>query len=293
MKVTRLLRRIGSKRALWLFMVTVAALTGSCATKSGSDRRSLPGHPEALRRVMMLPICFSGSARADETLTLLDLKSLDQQAGSNLESAVVAAFAAKGIEVVMLGHALCGDEDWDQLDPDVHRLLEDAVIEFRDLIARQQQQIQQKVMTWPFPEPGPRGNKALPHRIESQLGGLVKLEGQEADAIVLWETTAHFESSAARHRRHRWNYTWGAVLTPLALAGAMASRGMAGVEIPIQGSSALVHHSMAIVDARTLQVVGLHTRSFPGRDVRDTNALRGSVHEMLAGFRLTKSGERK
>jgi hypothetical protein len=234
--------------------------------------------PESYRRLLLLPVWLSGSAQADESLTLVDLRELNHVVGSNLTFALMEVFVDKGYHPASSGQPLCGDDEWDKLAPAVRPLLEDTQAEFQELSDQLLYRSQ-----------GKSRRKAVQYRWKSDLAQLCgKLRIEETGAVVLVDTRVHFESPIARKKRVHWNITVG---VPLTVLGAATWFGGGNVDVPYESSPCLTELAVAVVDPRTQELVWLNARAFPSRDARKTSDLRGSVRELLADLPQNKNPE--
>src|SRR5262249_890084 len=189
--------------------------------------KSSLARPESYRRLPLLPVRLSGSAQADESLTLVDLKELNHVVGSNLTFALMEVFVDKGYHPTSSGQPLCDDEDWDKLAPAVRPLLEDTQAEFQELSDQLLDQSQ-----------GKSRRKAVQYRWKSDLSELCgKLGIEETGAVVLVDARVHFESPIARKKRVHWNAMAGGAPTGLLATGIFS--GAEGEPIATESSPRL------------------------------------------------------
>lgn len=253
-----------------------AALMAGCATEpflTKTIKVRMEAHPEDYRRVEILPIWLAGQAKTDASLTPNDLKILSRQVGTNLLTAVSQAITGKGYKVVHACGPLCTREDWEALEAETRRLL----IEVRTNFLELSQEIYANRSNQKF--------NPCEYKADPSVAGLHKRLGLgDADLIVLLDSKALLESPAAQHERHKWNWTGGAILTPLTvgLGVIAAGGGTGGPELPLKFSPCWMSHTILIADARTLEVLFWNEREFPGEDIHNADALKGKIHELVA-----------
>jgi len=248
-----------------------ATLMGGCASEpfvTKTIRARMEARPEDYRRVEILPIWLAGQAKTDASLTTNDLKALSRQMGTNLLAALTQALTDKGYEVVHTCRPLCTREDWEALDADVRRLLSEVRTNFLEL----SQEIYANRPNQKF--------KPCQYKADSSVAGLQKRLGRsEADVLVFLDSKAFLETPGAQHKRNQWNWTGGAILTPLVVGLAIAGAG--GPELPLKSSPCWMAHTILIADARTLEVLFWNERTFSGEDARNAEAVKGKLRELV------------
>lgn len=252
-----------------LILLANGCASAPAVAKVTRDR--MLAHPDDYRRVEVLPIWFKGSAITDGSLSTNDLKVLNYQAGTNLLNALARVFSEKGYDVVEPGSVLCDPAELDAFDSETRELLARVQTNFITLgreICQQRSNRKQK--------PGE-------YMAENSVTELRKKLGLgAADLLVLMESNACFESPDARHKRHKWNWTGGAILTPLYICVALSGAGRNAPDFPLLESPEWIEHAVLILDARTLAVLFCNGRSFRGEDARNPEVLRGKLKDTLA-----------
>jgi hypothetical protein len=255
-----------------LLAATAGLITG-CATNqfvSESIPQRMRAQPDAYRRIGILSFSLTSRAITDGSLTTNDLRVLSRRLGSNFVSALTEAFEDKGYQLARACEPLCTAEDWEELDRETGGLATEA----RRNLTTLSEEIYAN-------HPNVKFNP-IDYRIPASVAALGKKLGQDADVLVLVDSRVYIETPEAQRKRDKWNWTGGAILTPLVVGiGLFAVGGGGGPELPLKYSPAWVAHTILIADARSLEVLFWNSRTFLREDARNTEAMRGKFRELL------------
>jgi hypothetical protein len=289
----------GGTPALLLAIVAALLLTTGCGTTYRTIDPRFAKHPETYGRIEILPVSFQAGATVDKSSSALAGRLAARRVDPALAAAFTNAFSAKGYRVRAPIFIVRDDEQY-PFDESTEKALREVKKEFRELLLR-------------YPVPGWRlemgeasfvsTTDKLPanvnstrttalrepfqYRMKSSLAGLhEKFGSADASAVLLVDTSVFFESSAQARKRIWWNSTAGAAFAALEVAvvvaaAASGSAAAGGMPDPFIYSTSYVHHSMALVDLRTQDVLWLEERHCQGRDARKPANLELSISEAL------------
>jgi hypothetical protein len=258
-------------------LVATAGLITGCATNqfvSDSIPQRMRARPDGYRDVGILSLALTSWAITDSSLTTNDLTQLSRRLGTNLLKALSEAFADKGYQVTQACNPLCTAEDWADLDRETDGLATEA----RTNLVTLSEEIYAN-------RPNEKFNP-IDYKIPSSVATLARKLGQEdVDVLVLLDSKVYVETPEAQHKRDKWNWTGGAILTPLVVGiGLFAAGGGGGPELPLEFSPAWVSHTILLADAHSREVLYWNSRTFLREDARNTEAMRGKFRELMSGF---------
>lgn len=105
----------GTRRFFYAFLTAFLMLSlAGCKTAEFSS--SLTSHPEAYRRVAILPVCFGNASPTGFTPETGELEAVRREAGAELASALTSQLARKGYQVVNPVRVLSSEQDWSGMD---------------------------------------------------------------------------------------------------------------------------------------------------------------------------------
>jgi hypothetical protein len=256
-------------------LVAAAVLLQGCASKPyvmETIPTRMRANPEDYRRVGILSLSLTSQATTDSSLTTNDLKGLNRRLGTNLLDAVTRVLADKGYQVIHDCHPLCAVEDWEALDRETHAL----ATEVRTNLVALSEEIYAN-------RPNEKFNPT-DYKIPPCAAALARQLGQrDTDLLVLLDSRVYLETPEAQRKRDKWNWTGGAILTPLVVGIGLFAAGRGGVpELPLEYSPAWTSYTILIADAHSLEVLFWNSRTFLRDDARNTEAQRGKLRELLA-----------
>lgn len=255
-------------------MLAAGGSLGGCASKPflmESIPARMKAHPDAYRHVGILSLALTTRAITDNTLTTNDLTQLSRQLGTDLLNALTRTLGDKGYRVTHTSTPLCTTEDWEELD----RKTEGLATEARTNLTLLGEEIYAN-------RPNEKFNPVA-YKIPRSVAALEKKLGQEGvDVMVLLDSSVYVETPEAQHKRDKWNWSGGAILTPLVVGLALFGTGPG--ELPLKNCPGWVAHTILIADARSLEVLYWNSRTFQHENARNTAAMRGKFHELLADF---------
>jgi len=257
--------------------VAAACSLMGCASKQfvmESIPARMKAQPDAYRHVGILSVALTSRATADRSLTTNDLTVLSRRLGTNFLSALTGALGDKGYQVTHSCNPLCTAEDWEELDRETEGLATDA----RTNLAALGEEIYANRPNEKF--------HPIAYKIPGSVAALGKKLGQDdVDVLVLLDSSIYVETPQAKHKRDTWNWTGGAILTPLAVGiGLFGAPAGGGPPDPLKHSPAWVSHTILIADARSLEVLYWNSRTFLHENARNTEAMRGKFRELLTDF---------
>ena len=262
-----------------LFVAVLAAAAGSIAGCASNQfvRESIPdrmkAHPDAYRHVGILSLALRSQAITDSSLTTNDLKLLSRRLGTNLLNALTLAFSDKGYQVTLACNPLCTHDDWEELDRQTGGLASEART---NLIALSEEIYANR--------PNEKFNP-IDYKIPPSVAALASKLGQEdVDVLVLLDSKVYVESPEAHHKRNQWNWTGGAILTPVVVGIGLFGGAGGAPDRPLKYSPAWVAHTILIADAHSQEVLYWNSRTFLREDARDTEAMRGKFRELMNDF---------
>jgi hypothetical protein len=261
-------------------LAIVALLTGCASGPAKAIRDRMVAHCEDYRRVQVLPVWFAGSWVEGSDLTTNDLIELNREVGTNLLMALCAVLTEKRYEVVQTNPVLFEPEDSGAFDECTSQLLAQVRTNFLALYHEIQAD-------------GPsRTGKPMEYTADGSVLTLrQRLKQCEADLLVLVDSQASLESPEEHHKRHKWNWTGGVALMPLFVAFSSVGGGMP--DLPLRSCPGSMRHRVLVVDARTREVLFCNSRTFPGEDASNPNALKDKLRDTLADLAdLPKSRSR-
>ena len=257
-------------------LAATAGLVAGCASnqvvrESTSDR--MKARPDAYRQVGILSLALSTQATTDSSLTTNDLKLLNRRLGTNLLNALTLAFSDKGYQVTRACNPLCTTEDWEELDRQTGGLASEGRT---NLIALSEEIYANR--------PNEKFNP-IDYKIPPSVAALAKKTGQEdVDVLVLLDSKVYVETAEAQHKRNKWNWTGGAILTPVVVGIGLFAGAGGAPDLPLKYSPAWVAHTILIADAHSQEVLYWNSRTFLREDARDTEAMRGKFRELMDHF---------
>jgi len=248
-------------------IVMVATGCASAPTKAIRDR--MVAHCDDYRRVQVLPVWFEGSWVEASSLATNGLRELNREVGTNLVKALSAVLTEKRYDVVQTNLVLFESEESSGFDERTSQLLAQVRTNFLALYHEIQAD-------------GPsRTGKPMEYTADGSVLTLrQRLKPCEADLLVLMDSQASLESPEERHKRHKWNCTGGVALMPLFVAFSAVGGGMP--DLPLRFFPGSMRHRVLVVDARTREVLFCNSRTFPGEDASNRNALKDKLRDTLA-----------
>jgi hypothetical protein len=262
------------------YLAVLAAAAGSvvgCASNrfvSESIPDRMKAHADAYRHVGILSLALTSQAITDTSLTTNDLELLSRRLGTNLLNALTQAFSDKGYQVTRACNPLCTAEDWEELDRQTGGLATEGRT---NLIALSEEIYANR--------PNEKFNP-VDYRIPPSIAALARKLGQDdVDVLVLLDSKLDVETPEAQHKRNKWNWTGGAILTPVVVGIGLFGGGAGGApDLPLKYSPAWVAHTILISDARTQEVLFWNSRTFLHEDARNTEAMRAKFRELMGDF---------
>jgi hypothetical protein len=257
-------------------LAAAAVSIAGCATKpfvAESIPARMKAEPEAYRRVGILSLSLTSQAATDSSLTTNDLKVLNRRVGTNLLDTVTRVLSDKGYRVTCVSLPLCTAEDWEALDQETHGL----ATEVRTNLLELSEEIYANRPNEKF---HPADYRVPP--CVAELGR--KMGQQDTDLFVLLDSSVYLETPEAQRKRNKWNWTGGALLTPLVVGIGFFGGAPGGPEMPIKNSPAWTSYAVLIADAHSLEVLFWNTRTFLHEDARNTGTLRAELRDLLANL---------
>jgi hypothetical protein len=245
----------GTGRLFHAFLMAFLMVTlVGCKTAKVSS--SLTSHPEAYRRVAILPICFTGSFPTDLAVPAENPEIARRQTGTQLAFALTNQLTRKGYQVIGPVNAVSEEQGWAGFDPAAGWIL------------RQQFDLE-NIRT-------DRGETNILYRygLISSLPLLQeKLQLPEADALVLLERLSGYESPSEQRKARKWNYAGGAFLVTLTVMGGQPDFELLGQVIdhdwndgPLLYQSDSVDYVIYIFDCHTREVIFNRCQNFKYRN---------------------------
>lgn len=288
----------------WL---TLVVLVSGCRTTFRTVDERFMARPANYRQVQVLPVWFEGAGNIDHSLTTNDLQALCQQAGNDLVGAVQRRLESKGYSVVGSVRIWRTNEMPVQPATEIGPSLGTVRVDFcENLLGQYSLSAGGAPLTF-------RTNTTLgffrymgtanPARFEhnpfhyqmtsSLTNVLVQISATNAEAVLLVDSKAFFESRHKHTKRTVWNWTGGGLI---AVTEVGANLALVTVEVltgggspppaiwvdPFWHSSNSLQHSFALVDVRTREVLWLNREDFKRKDPRDTDILTATVADAMA-----------
>lgn len=287
-------------------LLVLVALASGCRTTFRTVDERFMAQPANYRQVQILPVWFEGAGNIDHSLTTNDLQALCRQVGEDLAKSVQQELRSKGYQVVGRVQVLRGDETLSQSAAEIGPSLEAVRVDFCRNLSGQ--------------FPAPADGRPLTFQTNTTLGFfrymatwdharfehnpfhyrmtasltnvLARCGATNVEAVLLVDTRAFFESHHNHTKRTVWNWTGGgliavtevganlALVTVEVLAGGGGPPPAIWVD-PFWRSSNSLQHSIALVDARTQEVLWLNRQDFNRKDPRDPEILRETVADTL------------
>jgi len=266
-------------------------LAAGCTAPAGRlqitaiSNASLKANPKAYKRMAIVPIWFTTSARSYSGLTSRELGPIASAAGQDTAAVLAATFTNRGYQVIGGARALCDENDLATFDAETRQLLDEVRVEFWWLTQTARTAASAGALDQPFR-----------YKLKAPLLQLQKKLGvAQADALVLMESTVLVETPAGRGKRLLWNWT-GAPLVAVAVGTTVFAGDTAGAgtnrETAAVGSPATIDHTIAIVDPRTQDVLLWASVVTPGADVRNAVDLRATIFDLLSALPLIEPATR-
>ncbi len=295
-----------SKRLVCLAgLLTLAGLVSGCQTTFRTVDARFMAQPAGHQYVQILPVWFEGAGNLDATLTTNELQALCRQAGEEISGRVQQTLLAKGYQSVGTVRILTGDENGSGLDSETRRQLAAVRIDFCEHLVRSYAVVDNKPLTFQTNstlgffrwmstcnhaalEPNP-----FHYQMTPALTNLAaRLGATNAEAFLLVDTKAFFESPHNRTKRAAWNWSGGGLFVVtevgvnLAIIGAAVLAGANSAPVPVWvdpfwHSSNSLQHDIALVDVRTREVLWLNRQNFKRQDPRDAEVLTESLAATL------------
>jgi hypothetical protein len=281
-------------------LLAVAGLGSGCKTTFRTVDQRFISQPAKYRRVQVLPVWLLGAGNVDHSLTTNQLAALSRKAEAAVEAAVQAHLQAKCFELTSPVQVLRSNQMYVGSAAAIAQPLEAVRV---DLSANPQWQHSAGGPDQPLcfraaPKPSSARGEGGPAAVRARLepnpfhyqmtpaltNVLAHLGATNADAVLLVETKAFFESENHCTKRVVYNCTGGGVLAvtevgfnaalflAAALAGSHSAPSVIWVD-PFWHSCNSIQHTVALVDARTGEVLWLNRQSFRRQDPRDANVL--------------------
>jgi hypothetical protein len=288
----------------WLVL---AGLGSGCKTTFRTVDERFMVQPAAHRHVQILPVWFEGAGNIDHTLTTNDLQALYRQADKNLVRAVQRELQSKGYNVV--GQVQLPHVDKKSFQPVGVTLqpLEVVRVDFcKNLLGQFPCPTEGRPLTFQtnttlgfFSYMATWDHARLEHnpfhyQMTPSLSNVLTCIGAtNSEAILLVDTKAFFESEHKQAKRIIWNWTGGGLIAvtevgvnvALFAVAALAESSSPPPPIwadPFWHSDNSLQHSIALVDARTREVLWLNRQDFKHQDPRDAQVLADTVAGTLA-----------
>jgi len=283
-------------------LLALACLVSGCQTAFRTVDARFMAHREEHRRVQVLPVWFEAAGNVDRTFTTNDLQAQSRQAGENLSDTVQETLLSKGYEIVGPVEILPDDEKLSRLNPETRQQLEAVRLDFCENLLRPYASANSEkpltfrtnstlgffrwMSTW---DPAALEPNPFHYRMAPAFTNLsARLGATNADAVLLVDTKAFFESKRHHTKRVVWNCTGGGLLTvtevgvnaAVLAAAALSRASSAPVPIwvdPFWHTSNSLQHNIALVDVRTGEVLWLNRQSFKRKNPRDAGALAETV----------------
>lgn len=290
-------------------LLALAGLVSGCKTTFRTVDARFMSQPANHQRVEILPVWFESAGNVDHTLTTNDLQTLSRRAGENLSIAVQETLLSKGYEIVGPVEILPGEENLSRLNPETRRQLDAVRLDFCENLLRPYASANSekpltfranstlgffRYMATPDPKRAVMEQNPFHYHFTPALTNQAARPGAaNAAALLLVDTKAFFESKHNHTKRTVWNWTGGGVVTVteagvnLAVVAAAALSGAGGAPVPIWvdpfwHSSNSLQHNIALVDARSQEVLWLNRQSFKHKNPRDPKVLKDTVTGTLS-----------
>jgi hypothetical protein len=286
----------------------LAGLVCGCKTTFRTVDERFKTNSAAYARVQVLPIWLEGAGNIDATLTTNDLQVLCREAGDNLSVTIGNALRAKGYIVVDTVKIL--PEDFAAWDAETRGELEGLRLDiFQNLAKGYSASIGEKPLTFTTNSAfsfgqhlkSPTAYEPSPFHyrtVEPLTNLLARMSATNSEAILLVDTKAFFESKHSRTKRAVWNWTGGglvlvteigfnaAIIVAAALSGtsSMPAPGTMSAPIgfdPFWHSKNSLQHNMALVVARTGEVLWLNQQNFKRKNPRDDKDIEKTITEVM------------
>lgn len=280
------MKRLDLRNLLALPMILM--LAAGCTAPTGRLQitamcsESLKANPQIYQRVEILPIWFTTSAYAYSGLTRGELAQIASAAGRKIAADLAASLTNRGYQVVGEARALCSEDDLAAYDVETRQWLDEARVEFWWLT----QNVRKAARAGTLDQPFKYKFKAPLLQLQKKLGG------EQADALMLVESSAFLETPAGRRKRALWSWTGAPVVSTEdeasantgERAGAVVPDGTAPAECPVT-----IEHTIAIVDPRTQDVLLWTSVVTPGADVRESVDLHVTIFDLLSDLPLIET----
>jgi hypothetical protein len=290
-------------------LIALVILVSGCKTTFRPVDERFMAQPAAHRQVQILPVWFEGAGNVDPSLTTNDLQALSRQAGKDLAGAVQQELQAKGYRVAGPVQIWRTNEIPARLAAEIGPSLEIVRVDFCQTLPGQ----------FPVPTAGApltfRTNTTLSffrymatsnpkrvrlehnpfhYRMTSSLTNVLgRLGATNAQAVLLVNTKAFFESPHHHTKRAVWNWTGGGLIAVtevgvnVALLAVPVLAGSSSPPPPIWAdpfwhSSDSLQHNVALVDARTGEALWLNRQDFKRKDPRDAEVVTDTVADTMA-----------
>ena len=272
--------------ARWL---ALAALVSGCKTTFRTVDEHFMARPANYRQVQILPVWFEGAGNLDRTFTTNELQALCRQAGNNLVDAAQRRLGAKGYQVVGPVQIWRTNEIPPRLAAEIGPPLEIVRGDFSEGLLR--------------PYPAAEDGRPLTIRTNTTLGFfryfttsnwkraamepnpfhyqmapaltnvLRGIGATNAQAVLLVDSRAFFESPRHEAKRTAYNWTGGGLIAITEMGvnvAAWAGAALIGAHDPpppfwidpFWHSNNSLQHNVALVDVRTREVLWLNRRDF-------------------------------
>lgn len=255
-------------------LAAAAGCLSGCASKPfvmDSIPARMKANPDSYRHVRILSLALTSRVVTDSNLTTNDLVLLSRSLGTNLLNGLTRVLGDKGYQVTHTCNPLCTAEDWEELD----RKTEGLATEARTNLVTLGEEIYAN-------QPNEKFSPSA-YKLPPSVAALEKKLGQEeVDLLVLLDSSVFVESLEAKHKRDTWNWTGGAILTPVVVGLGLFGTGPG--DLPLKHSQSWIAHTILIADARTLDVLYWNSRTFLHENPHNTGAMRAKFHELLANF---------
>jgi len=295
-------------------LAALLILVSGCQTTFRTVDERFMAQPATHRQVQILPAWFEGAGNIDHTLTTNELQALCQRAGNDLVNAVQTELQAKGYRVIGPAQIWRTNEMPGWLVAEVGPPLEVVRIDFcknllgqfpvtaaGESLAVRTNTTRGFVRYMATANPARLEHNPFHYQMTSSLTNvLARYGGTNAQAILLVDSKVFFESPHYEAKRTLWNFTGGGLLATtevgvnLAVIAVAVLSGAGSAPVPIWvdpfwHSSNSLQHSIALVDARTCEVLWLNRRDFKRKDPRDAAALAETVAETIADLPSLRS----
>jgi hypothetical protein len=302
-----LLAKVTPKKNIWVAgLLVLAGLVSGCQTTFRTVNERFMAHPTNHRQVQILPLWFEGAGSFDRTLTTNDLRVLCRQTVKGLVDDIQHDLRSKGYELAGPARILRVDEISASQAAETMRCLAAVRVDlFKNLAAQYSASIANTPLTFrtqttlslsrymSTATPSALEHNPFYYQVTPSLTNvLARFGATNAQAVLLVDTKAFFESEHNRTKRTVWNWTGGgltavvevganlAIIAVAALSGAGSAPVPFGFD-PFWHSDNSIQQNIALVDVPTREVLWINQQDFKHQDPADAEALAGTVTDAM------------